>query len=313
MSTINLDDVYTDGSVIGLTVGSLLNPTTVLDFSSPVSPASITDANDTFEQTDDGITTFNGNTIDYIGHGTASVLGLLDPQPFVAFDSGGQTYFWFPEGKPALSAVTTTFDLTSTGDYAYCFADGTLIAPPEGERKVEDLSIGDKILTADGSETTVKWLGVQTLNGVLGEASRQMVRISAGALGDGLPHSDLTVTADHGMIIDGLVVNASALVNGSTIDFVPATELDARFKVYHVETESHEEIIANGAAAETFVDYAARKNFDNYEEYVALYDGVERLIPEMCKPRVSSSRMLPAQLRAKLGMTPPVTQFRKSA
>ena len=34
-----------------------------------------------------------------------------------------------------------------------------------------------------------------------------LVRIRAGALGNGLPDADLTVTGDHGMIVDGLVVN----------------------------------------------------------------------------------------------------------
>lgn len=43
------------------------------------------------------------------------------------------------------------------------------------------------------------------------------VGIFAGALGDGLPHSDLTVMADHGMMADDLVINASALAKGSSI------------------------------------------------------------------------------------------------
>jgi hypothetical protein len=56
------------------------------------------------------------------------------------------------------------------------------------------------------------------------------------------------VTADHGMVIDGLVINASTLVNGDTIDFVPISELDDSFTVYHVETVAHDVILANGIA-----------------------------------------------------------------
>ena len=80
----------------------------------------------------------------------------------------------------------------------------------------------------------------------------QPVRICAGALGDGLPNADLTVTADHGMVLDGLVINASALVNGATIDWVPLAELSTRVTYYHVETTGHEVILANGAPSESF-------------------------------------------------------------
>ena len=96
----------------------------------------------------------------------------------------------------------------------------------------------------------------------------QPVRIRAGALGNGLPHSDLTVTADHGMVIDGLIINASALINGTTIDWVPMDELPDRVTYYHVETEDHDVILANGAPAETFVDAVTRSHFDNHQEYL---------------------------------------------
>lgn len=314
MSTIDLTNVHEYTGGVALTVGGVLD-VGLLPYGPELGTATFVDDDDAFEVADTA--TFNGAGFSYIGQGTAATLALggieLDSKPVVAFSQGGTTYLWYPEGEPLAGVLSSTINLTSDTPYAYCFAEGTLIDTAQGERKVEDLAIGDTIHTANGSETTIKWVGVQTLSSLFSETGKQMVRISAGALGDGLPHSDLTVTADHGMILDGLVVNASALVNGSTIDFVPATELGGRFKVYHVETESHEEILANGAAAETFVDYAARKNFDNYEEYLALYSGVERLIPEMTKPRISSSRMLPTQLRTKLGLTTPVIQFRKSA
>ncbi|HEV7457177.1 MAG TPA: hypothetical protein VGN96_10400, partial [Roseococcus sp.] len=62
-----------------------------------------------------------------------------------------------------------------------------------------------------------------------------------------------------------------------------------------------EVVLANGAPAETFVDYVTRRHFDNYQEYLDLY-GAERLIGEMPRPRVSAQRMLPDRLRARLGL-----------
>jgi hypothetical protein len=145
-------------------------------------------------------------------------------------------------------------------------------------------------------------MGRQTLCKRRGVPERmEPVRIRAGAISQGVPHSDLTVTADHGMIIDGLVINAGALVNDTTIDFVPHTRLPEQFIVYHVETEAHDVILANGAPAETFIDYAGRRAFDNFQEYVDLY-GCERIIPEMDRMRISAQRLVPDAIRARLGI-----------
>ena len=185
------------------------------------------------------------------------------------------------------------------GPSPVCFAKGSLIATPAGESRIEDLQIGDTILTSDGSVVAIKWIGRQTVRKLFCDAKMQPVRIRAGALGNDLPHSDLTVTADHGMVIDGMVINASALVNGDTIDFVPFAELDDSFTVYHIETEAHDVILANGAPSETFIDAAGRAAFDNHAEYLALY-GAERIIPQMTMPRISSVRLVPQSIRTRL-------------
>jgi len=189
----------------------------------------------------------------------------------------------------------------STDDFTVCFAAGTGISTPDGDRPVESLSIGDVIYNAQGDAVPVRWIGQQTVFPVFAGPRSAPVRILAGALGSGLPHTDLTVTADHGMIVEGLVINAGALVNGDSIAFVPLAELPESVTYYHVETENHDVILANGAPAETFIDYVGRRVFDNHAEYVALY-GCERIIPEMTRPRISTARLLPEAIRARLGI-----------
>lgn len=190
--------------------------------------------------------------------------------------------------------------VTITGDpLPVCFGAGTLIATPEGEKAVETLEIGDMILTDDGKTVPVKWLGRQTVMPIFAGERARPVRVSAGALGNGLPHTELVLTADHALIIDGLAINAGALVNGTTITQDAFDSLPERTTFYHVETEGHMVILANGSAAETYVDYVTRRSFDNYDEYVDLY-GDERTIVEMDMPRVSSARLVPAAIRARL-------------
>ncbi len=181
-----------------------------------------------------------------------------------------------------------------------CFAAGTLIATPDGETKVEALKIGDLITCEDGRAVPVKWIGRQTVHKIFTPAERFVpVRVSAGALGNGQPHRDLVLTADHALILDGLAINASALVNDTTIAYEPIDSLPDRVTYYHIETDNHDVILANGAPAETYVDYIARRAFDNHAEYLALY-GEENPIREMPLPRVSAARLVPPAIRARL-------------
>lgn len=200
------------------------------------------------------------------------------------------------------SSLTSGTELTSTTavDYLYCFAAGTEISTPLGKIEVENLCIGDEIYTHEMLSVPVKWIGRQTVSTRFGMAERLMpVRVRAGALGCGLPLRDLVLTADHALLIDGLLINAGALVNGTTIDWVPLSELGESYTVYHIETENHDVILAEGTPAETFIDYVSRQAFDNYAEYLALY-GEEPLIAEMAYPRISTARLLPLALKRRL-------------
>jgi hypothetical protein len=200
-------------------------------------------------------------------------------------------------GNPA----TTNGDVGINPGASVCFAAGTRIATPKGERTVEALVIGDPILTADGRTVPVKWIGRQTVHKLFTPPERfAPVRVAAGALGDGLPRRDLVLTADHALLVGGILANASALVNAATITRVAGAELPDRVTYYHVETEAHEMILAEGAPAETFVDHQSRRLFDNYAEYVALYGEERRSIPESDLPRVTSPRQLPAALKSRL-------------
>jgi len=191
-------------------------------------------------------------------------------------------------------------NLNTTDPYTYCFLSGTAIATPEGEVPVEHLKIGDLVCTVDGRTVPVKWLGEQRVkNSMFTPNHRAPVCICKGALGNGLPLTDLFVSADHGLLLDDYVVNASALVDDSTIRFVPMAEMAAEFTYYHIETDDHDVVLANGTPAETFIDYAGRQAFDNYQEYLDLYP-TERLIPEMPRSRISAARLLPDEIKARI-------------
>lgn len=212
-----------------------------------------------------------------------------------------------PVGKTAADYVAPNFTseavllsaLDTATELPVCFGSGARVATPQGSAYVEALCIGDAILTHDGRAVAVKWVGRQTL--VPRFSRLRMIRVAEGALGDGLPLRDLVLTADHALMLDGVLVNAGALVNGTTVIEVAAADLPGRVTVYHIETETHDIILAEGTPAETFIDYVGRQAFDNYAEYVALY-GADRDIVESPAPRITAARHLPAAIRARLGI-----------
>ncbi|MCB4771250.1 Hint domain-containing protein [Ancylobacter sp. Lp-2] len=220
-------------------------------------------------------------------------------------DAGGSVTFNLEDMDPALAeliaADPSAYIDETTGAFVapMCFLAGTRIATPDGERLVEDLVIGDLVSVASGETRPVRWIGRQTMHRHFGEPDRVWpIRISAGALDHNLPRSDLFVSPDHALMIDGVLVQAGALVNGTSVTRHRPSEV--RFTYYHIELEDHALVLAEGVAAETFVDNVTRRRFDNYAEFEALYGEPRQAIAEMDMPRVKSARQLPASIRERI-------------
>jgi hypothetical protein len=183
-----------------------------------------------------------------------------------------------------------------TVDYDYtpltCFAPGTRIATLRGAVAVEDLRIGERVLTAEGMELPVRWLGVQTVATRFADPIRvRPIRLRAGALAENLPRRDLLLSPGHAVFIMGTLVEAAALVNGTTI--VRETSAPERFRYYHIELPTHALVMAEGVPAESFLGLAEPTAFDNTAERPALPDGVT----ELPYPRAKAFRQVPVAVR----------------
>ncbi len=94
------------------------------------------------------------------------------------------------------------------------------------------------------------------------------------------------------MFLCGVLVQAGALVNGTTIR--RETRVPEIFTYYHLELDEHVLLLAEGAAAESFVDNVDRMAFDNWEEHPSVRG--ERML-EMPYARVKAVRQLPGEVR----------------
>jgi len=238
----------------------------------------------------------DGNPVGFVG--TSLPLGGV----------GGLTSTTFvPEGTDVsnlqlslLSTDTVTPETQWDLDEAapVCFMAGTAITTLNGAVAVESLLPGDEVLTADGRQVPVRWIGRRMVSRQFADPQRFFpIRIKAGALADNVPSRDLLVSPDHALFVDDRLVQASALVNHQSI--VREHEVDEVFTYYHVELEDHSLILAEGAPAETFVDNVTRMRFDNWAEHEALF-GAGSPVPEMALPRAQSCRQVPVATRQRL-------------
>jgi hypothetical protein len=159
----------------------------------------------------------------------------------------------------ANAALAQTAATTAGAIQIPCFAAGTLIETLEGPVAVERLSVGDEVRTVLGGPGGIVWTGSRAVNCARHPAPETVwpVRIAAGAFGENVPERDLFVSPDHAIHVDGVLIPAKRLVNGTTIRQVRT----ARIVYHHIELERHDVVLAEGLAAETYLDTGDRARF----------------------------------------------------
>lgn len=263
-------------------------------------------------------TTMPSNTIDMTPGNTIDLTGIAyDSAPGTAILVGSQlqvtengtTYDLNLSGIPAgeffhlASDHSTAFgglggtDITENTTPCYC--RGTLIRTPHGKRPVEELKIGDLVVTVSGEPKPIKWIGRRSYDGrfIRGNKDVLPIDIAAGALRRGVPARDLWVSPGHAFWLEDVLVPARLLVNGLTITQAESVE---RVDYFHLEFEGHEIIVAEGAAAESYVESHNRRGFHNADEFYALYPDDDRPSFAECAPRVTPEMPVLGTIRQKL-------------
>lgn len=188
------------------------------------------------------------------------------------------------------AGATIYVDGNAANGFVACYGAGTLIRTARGDVAVESLQIGDEVVTVSGDARPLRWIGQRSYGGrfLASNPAMQPVRIAADALADGVPSRDLTVSRKHAMLIDGVLMPAECLVNGTTIYVDPRSEVH----YFHLELESHDAIWAEDAASETFLDDDSRGMFHNAATFAALYPGLPQRSEGYCAPRVETGYQL---------------------
>ncbi|MCR8722912.1 Hint domain-containing protein [Frigidibacter sp. ROC022] len=143
-----------------------------------------------------------------------------------------------------------------------CFTQGTKLRTPDGDRRVEDLAPGDRVITRDDGAQEVYWVGSSVLTGARLHVSPELrpIRIRAAALGSDLPDGELLVSPQHRVLVRGraaralfntdeVLVAAADLINDHSITTVHSLK---SLTYYHLALARHQVVWANGVPSESF-------------------------------------------------------------
>lgn len=209
--------------------------------------------------------TWNGNAISQVWQGdtlTVNVPGI-----------GNVTYtgvtFYFTNGDPAVftptdgqvlqngTFVSSTFVTTATQTPVTnfgptCFTPGTLIDTSRGRTHIEDIRIGDEVITLDNGLQPVRF---KTDDIFRASDENAPVLFESGSIGNEVP---LLVSQQHRMLIadwraelywgqSEILVAAKHLINGTSIRLKPGGIV----RYIHLLFDNHQVIFGNGVPSES--------------------------------------------------------------
>ena len=178
----------------------------------------------------------------------------------VIYDSGnpenGHVDFRDSDGN-----VTGTMEFANIENVIPCFTPGTLIATPKGERLVEELKAGDKIITRDNGIQEIRWTGEKKLGWKELAANPHLkpILIQKGSLGNDLPERDMMVSPNHRMLVANdktalyfeereVLAAAKHLVNNRGVQAVDTIGTS----YLHFMFDNHEVVLSDGTWTESF-------------------------------------------------------------
>lgn len=275
MGSATIDVVPYNGALLTFDLLSGVQTIVLGDFGAEQSGV-LTDTDGILGPTDDGVATFQGNPITYIGSGTATpgvnvpgvgILPLGSPVDMVAFEAAGQIYFHYPAGDPDVTgSVALVVDLDPTPYPIFspvCFASDTMIMTPDGEVAAIDLRQGDLVQDIHGKAHPILWTSHRTVAldhcGPRARASLAPVEIPSALFQPDAPDRTLRVSRNHLILMRHPILDLyfgmdQALVPaGAYIGLAAKTDMRCpRITYVHFMCEAHVVVQANGVEAESF-------------------------------------------------------------
>lgn len=236
VALIAVDDEFDIGKNTPVTYDILAN-----DTSSTGATLTITQINGQDVSAGSVITLATGEEITVNGDGT--ITAVSDG----TFDSNTFTYTVADtEGNTDVGFVTI--------NTVPCFTRGTKIRTARGEVAVEELHVGDRVVTRDHGLQAIRWIGARQVEG---KGPFAPVCIDANTYGS---HDRLLLSQQHRILIKGaaaqlvcgvdeVLVRAKHLIDGEGVRLETS---GAMVEYFHILCDAHEVLWSNGLETESF-------------------------------------------------------------
>lgn len=181
---------------------------------------------------------------------------------------------------------------------AFCLETSSPVrlATETGNLAIDACQPGDRLVVASGGVRIVKWVGRRKIDGRRDREPVGPIRVGENAFGDGVPCRDLGLRPEHSIAIEGALVPVSRLVNGVSIAQIETDTIE----YWHVELDQHEVVLAEGLAAESYLDRGDRAAFDNGAAFIEAFpDLPPKRWDETCLPIVKYGPLI-AEAKARL-------------
>ena len=195
--------------------------------------------------------------LDLVAYAAGATISVNSATDVLTISAGGNTYTEQLVGDytGATFAVTAAGDgsLLVTDTTTPCFCRGTFILTARGEVAVENLAVGDLVVTATGATAPITWIGFgRTLVTPAHRGSATPILVARNALADNVPCRDLRITKGHSLF-PRRRADSGGIPGQPSLH--PAGTTTRRWSSSTISNcRRHDVLLANGALAESYRD-----------------------------------------------------------
>jgi len=184
---------------------------------------------------------------------------------FNASGGGGWYFTTGPNSEFTVGATLGSYQNHTVGwDYTdvICFTPGAKIATPLGGVNVQDLAVGDLVITKDNGLQAVRWIGRKAITGarMMAYPNLRPIKIKKNSIAPNVPDADISFSPQHRILMSG---DKCELAFGRREVLAPCKSLVDDYSILvdhhvqqveyiHILFSKHEVIFANGLETESF-------------------------------------------------------------
>lgn len=243
--------------------------------------------------------------------GNQYILAELDVTTAGGVNTDGEYIVFFPTPLPPGNVLNFSDAvvvppgsiINSTGGFnsqstITCFTSGTEILTKNGPISIDELSLGDKVSVLSSAQKEILWMKRRTISRkeLYHNPNLRPVHITAGALGQGLPHKDLILSQQHRIMVSSKIAqrmfgNQDVLIPAKKLTDLPGIYIDnscEEITYVHFALDEHSIVFAQGAPTESL--YLGAEALDSFTQ--TQREELQQIFPNI---NIDDPKMQPAK------------------